>query len=86
MQASKAADTHGLFEGHSIEQADARQAYSQSTLGGAPTWILLPRDEWPDSWSHMRKPVCPLILTLYGHPDSGATLRRARYGQRICKM
>eukprot|EP00959_Pyramimonas_sp_CCMP1952_P074431 1554993-Pyramimonas_sp.AAC.1 len=37
MQASKAADTYGLFEGHSIEQADARQAYTQSRLGGTPT-------------------------------------------------
>eukprot|EP00959_Pyramimonas_sp_CCMP1952_P038880 813991-Pyramimonas_sp.AAC.1 len=38
MQASKAADAYGLFEGHSIEQADARQAYTQSRLGGTPTW------------------------------------------------
>eukprot|EP00959_Pyramimonas_sp_CCMP1952_P277295 5797189-Pyramimonas_sp.AAC.1 len=47
MQASKAADTHGLFEGHSIERADARQPYTQSKLGGTPTWVFLPRDEWP---------------------------------------
>eukprot|EP00959_Pyramimonas_sp_CCMP1952_P456748 9473678-Pyramimonas_sp.AAC.1 len=71
MQASKAADTYGLFEGHSIEQADARQAYTHSKLGGSPTWVFLPRAEWPESWSHMRNPVCPLILSLYGHPDSG---------------
>eukprot|EP00959_Pyramimonas_sp_CCMP1952_P159454 3334997-Pyramimonas_sp.AAC.1 len=38
MQASKAADTYGLFGGHSIEQADARQACTQSRLGGTPTW------------------------------------------------
>eukprot|EP00959_Pyramimonas_sp_CCMP1952_P370315 7755655-Pyramimonas_sp.AAC.1 len=36
MQASKAADTYGRLEGHSIEQADARQAYTQSKLGGTP--------------------------------------------------
>eukprot|EP00959_Pyramimonas_sp_CCMP1952_P307282 6431763-Pyramimonas_sp.AAC.1 len=71
MQASKAADTHGQFEGHSIEQAGARQAYTQSKLGGTPTWVFPPRDEWPEEWSHMRNPVCPLYLALYGHPDSG---------------
>eukprot|EP00959_Pyramimonas_sp_CCMP1952_P189075 3954723-Pyramimonas_sp.AAC.1 len=70
MQASKAADTYGLFEGHSIEQADARQACTQSRLGGTPTWVFLPRDEWPKEWSHMRNPPCPLYLLLYGHPDS----------------
>eukprot|EP00959_Pyramimonas_sp_CCMP1952_P351755 7370008-Pyramimonas_sp.AAC.1 len=70
MQAGKAADTHGLFEGHSIEQADARQAYTQSKLGGTPTRAFPPRDERPESWSHMRNPACPLVLSLYGHPDS----------------
>merc|ERR1712113_541524 len=51
MQASKAADTYGLFEGHSIQQADARQAYTRSKLGGTPTWVRLPRDAWPQSWA-----------------------------------
>eukprot|EP00959_Pyramimonas_sp_CCMP1952_P218625 4572148-Pyramimonas_sp.AAC.1 len=60
MQASNAADTYGLFEGHSTEQAGARQAYTQSKLGGTPTWAFLPRDEWPKERSHMRNPVCPL--------------------------
>eukprot|EP00959_Pyramimonas_sp_CCMP1952_P063823 1333446-Pyramimonas_sp.AAC.1 len=77
MQASKAADTDGLFDGHGIEQADARQAYAQSKLGGTPTWVFLPRDEWLESWSHMRNPVCPLTLSLHGHPDSGGS-----WGQR----
>eukprot|EP00959_Pyramimonas_sp_CCMP1952_P318483 6664059-Pyramimonas_sp.AAC.1 len=56
MEASKAAETCGPFEGHGIEQADARQAYTQPALGGIPTWIFLPRDEWPEEWPHMRKP------------------------------
>ena len=46
-------------------------AHAQSNLGGAPTWVVLPRDEWPDSWKGMRNPACPLLLSLYGHPDSG---------------
>eukprot|EP00959_Pyramimonas_sp_CCMP1952_P310758 6503263-Pyramimonas_sp.AAC.1 len=71
MQARKAADTHGLFEGLDIQQADAKQAYSQSKLGGTLTWNFLPRDEWPPAWKDMRNPACPLILSLDGHPDSG---------------
>ena len=43
MQASKAADTYGLFKGHGIQQADAKQAYTQSKLGGTPTLVFLPK-------------------------------------------
>ena len=50
MQASKAADTYGLFPGHNLEQADACQAYTQSTLGGTPSWVRLAREAWPASW------------------------------------
>eukprot|EP00959_Pyramimonas_sp_CCMP1952_P348223 7294029-Pyramimonas_sp.AAC.1 len=71
MQASKAADTYGLFEGHDIQQVDVQQAYTQSKVGGTPTWMFLPRDEWPPAWREMTNPVCPLILPLYGHPDPG---------------
>jgi hypothetical protein len=81
MEAGKAADTYGLFMGHTVEQADAEQAYVQAKLGGeTPTWVRLPRDRWPLSWFKGRSvtgtplyhdPVCPLILALYGHPDSG---------------
>jgi len=43
MEASKAADAYGLFRGHTIEQADAVQAYIQAKLQGpATTWVLLP--------------------------------------------
>eukprot|EP00959_Pyramimonas_sp_CCMP1952_P143613 3006658-Pyramimonas_sp.AAC.1 len=80
MQASKAADTYRLFEGHSIEQAGARQAYTQSKLGGTPTWAFLPRDEWPKEWSHMRNPACPLYLSLRGHPDAGGHWEQHREG------
>eukprot|EP00959_Pyramimonas_sp_CCMP1952_P260764 5452400-Pyramimonas_sp.AAC.1 len=31
----------------------------------------LPRDEWPTAWKNTRNLVCPLILSLYGHPDAG---------------
>ena len=73
MEAGKAADAYGLFEGHTVEQCDAEQAYIQSKLGGEPTWVRLPRERWPEDWikRKLRDPVCPLALALYGHPDSG---------------
>ena len=71
MQASSAADTYGLFEGHKIQQADAEQAYTQSKLGGAPTYIFLPRDEWPEFGRVTRNPARALVSPLYGQPDSG---------------
>ena len=80
MEAGKACDAYGLAPGHDAEQADAEQAYIQSRLGGdTPTWVRLPRERQPASWSKYRHPVCPLILALYGHPDSvlGASLSQA---------
>ena len=44
MEAAKAADCYGLAPGHDAQQADATQAYTQSKLGGVPTWVRLPRD------------------------------------------
>eukprot|EP00959_Pyramimonas_sp_CCMP1952_P098548 2060180-Pyramimonas_sp.AAC.1 len=71
MQASKAAGACGLFEGHDLQQADAKQACAQSQLGGPPTKIFLPRGAWRPAWKKSRNPVCPLILSLCGHPDAG---------------
>ena len=33
VEAGKAADAYGLFEGHTVMQCDAEQAYIQSKLG-----------------------------------------------------
>ena len=76
MQASKAADAWGMLEGHTTQQADAVQAYKQSKHGGVDTGVSLPREAWPEAWvkSGIKDPVCPLILSLYGHPDSGGIL------------
>ena len=74
MQASKAADLYGSFEGHIVEQADAKQAYTQAKLKGVPTWVRLPKEKWPQEWidAGYKDPVVPLRLALYGHPQSGA--------------
>ena len=73
MEAAKAADCYGLIEGHIVMQADAEQAYTQALFKGTPTWVSVPRHRWPQSWidAGYRNPVCPLVLALYGHADSG---------------
>ena len=47
MEAGKFCDAYGLVDGNVTEQSDATQAYTQSFLKGAPTWISLPHDEIP---------------------------------------
>ena len=71
MQAGKIADAYGLVRGNSCEQSDAEQAYIQSKLGGDPTWVRVPSEHRPKPWDKYKDPVCPLVLALYGHPDSG---------------
>jgi uncharacterized protein (DUF924 family) len=73
MEAGKAADVYGMLPGHTIEQADAVQAYTQATLKGTKTYVSLPKEAWPDWWHDLPydDPVCELRLALYGHPDSG---------------
>ena len=50
MEAGKNIDCYGCFPGHSIEQADAEQAYVQADLTGTETWVAIPEEAWPDSW------------------------------------
>jgi hypothetical protein len=71
MVAAEMCDLYGLIRNHVIENADAAPAYTQSLLGGTETWVSLPREEWPESCEGMRRPVCPLVEALYGHPDAG---------------
>ena len=72
MEAAKAADAYGMFPGHEIEIADGESAYTQALLGGTPTWVRIPDEQWPEHWKgKYTEPVCPMILALYGHPDAG---------------
>ncbi|CAE8664815.1 unnamed protein product [Polarella glacialis] len=79
MESGKTADAYGLFPGHACEQADGESAYTQSVLKGEATWVRIPRERWPTLWFRggdtskplYDDPVCPLILSLYGHPDAG---------------
>ena len=72
MDAARTGDAYGCMPGHTAEQCDAEQAYMQAMLVCANTWVRIPRDQWPASWAgKYTDPVCPLVLALYGHPDSG---------------
>ena len=72
MEAAKLLDAFGSQPGFSKAQADAIQAYIQAIFTGVPTWLSLPRNRWPEHWSkEFWQPVVPLVLALYGHPDSG---------------
>ena len=77
MEAGKALDCFGSAPGNKITQGDGKQAYTQTTLKGKPTWIRVPRNRWPKEWHGKYKdPVIPLVLALYGHPDSGGFWER----------
>ena len=77
MAASKYADWHGLLPGHKQEIADVTSAYLQAFLMGRRTWVEIPRHRWPPEWFDANgvplywRPVCPLVMALYGHPEAG---------------
>ena len=64
---------------------DALQACLQARINTPdriPTWVELPEDWWPDAWywdgaarqqPKYTRPMVLLILTLYGHPESGVS-------------
>ena len=71
IETSKIVDGYGLLSGHEEEVSDAPQAYTQSLLRGAKTWVSLPSEYWPEHFHKIEDPVVPLRYSLYGHPDAG---------------
>ena len=75
MAAGKMLDAIARFPGMYGEEADASSAYTQAELGGPPTWITLPKNQWPKEWhgkyDDSDPPVVRLRLSLYGHPLAG---------------
>ena len=73
MEAARFADCIGCAPEHTVQIADAIQAYVQADLGGDSCWVTLPPEIAPKDgpWATMRNPVVRLVKALYGHPDSG---------------
>ena len=68
----KTLDIVARLPGNDGQERDGQQAYIQAQLGGAPTYVHLPPDQWPKEWRHsFRRPVVRLRLALYGHPMAG---------------
>ena len=62
MEAAKIIDVFGSQPGHSKQQADARQAYTQALFTGIETWVRLPRNRWPKEWNGMKYALSSLTL------------------------
>ena len=72
MEGARAVDAASLLKGYSAMQSDAISAYTQAFLKGPLTYVSLPKAWWPADWhGKYTNPVVPLVLALYGHPDSG---------------
>ena len=77
MEAGKALDCFGSASDNKITQGDGKQAYTQTTFKGKPTWIRIPKYRCPKEWhGKFKDPAIPLVLALYGHPDSGGFWER----------
>ena len=77
MEAGKVVDAFGAQPGHCTEQADGKQAYTQSLMEGTETWVEIPRNRWPKGWEgKYTRPAMLLRIALYGHPDSGGLWER----------
>ena len=73
MADSRCLDAKSLQPGWNCWISDAESAYLQAYLGSkVPVWVELPEEYWPKEWhGKYSRPMCQLILALYGHEDSG---------------
>ena len=92
LSASKLCDAVAMLPGNRGEQSDAPSAYTQAKLGTGmkgryeTTWVELPPSQWPQKWhdAGVKRPCCPLRLSLYGHPMSGKYWEN-HFTQRVIK-
>ena len=77
-QASRTLRAYAALRGFVTSSRDAKSAYLQSRLRregktDPRTFVAIPRQFWPEEWvkAGMKRPMCPLELSLYGHPVSG---------------
>ena len=89
LAAAKFIDAIARFPGNDGSDSDAIGAYTQVPLKeledseGIETWISLPKNRRPASWSKFKDPVCKLTRNLYGHTLAG--LLWEKFCHRIIK-
>ena len=79
MEAGKFLDAIACAKGYVCKANDATSAYTQVYLvttdrngNVVENWVMLPRNRWPKEWEGVCiEPLVPLVLALYGHPESG---------------
>ena len=48
LEASRVLDAFAMTDGYCDASSDAVSAYAQAFLQGCATWVVLPRERWPD--------------------------------------
>ena len=70
-----------------MKQADAVQASIQALFTAVPTWLSLPKDRWPAArHKQFWQPMVPMLLALYGHPDSHHVLHGIKNAGCYCML
>ena len=84
-QAARASRAVGALRGFVSSTRDAESAYLQASLnrkGSLRTFVALPQAFWPESWKgKFVKPMVPLDLALFGHPEAGNIWQDFSFGQ-----
>ena len=81
MEDSRALDAKSCQPGYCQTVADAESAYLQAYLGSkVEVWVEIPYEYWLPEWIGVyTRPVCLLVLALYGHEDSGGYWEEKSY-------
>ena len=82
MEDSRALDAMSCQPGYVQTISDADSAYLQAWLGSKyEVWVEIPREYWLPEWEgKYERPLCLLVLALYGHEDSGGYWEEKSYG------
>jgi hypothetical protein len=77
MPAGKSGIAYGMFPGYFVEIADAVSAYTQAEFVGTLTYVEIEKSQWEPGWAaKFARPVCQLLMNIYGHPQAGPLYER----------
>ena len=84
-QAARVCRAVGALRGFVGSTRDADSAYLQAALdrkGSPRTYVALPKSFWPEAWEGVfDKPMVPLVLALFGHPEAGNIWENHSFGK-----